>query len=72
MSNQRRSILSRLEEMAYRVEALGLLADAKVEQTKIFLPRQPSMNSSLLKQCEQVYESAFGIKPKFELVSRRP
>ena len=67
VSNQRSSILSRLQEMAYRVEALALLADAKVEQTKPSLPWQPNMNSTLRKRCEQVYESTFGRKPKFEL-----
>jgi dipeptidase D len=67
VSNQRSSILSRLEEMAYRVEALALLAEAKVEQTKPSLPWQPNMNSTLRKRCEQVYESTFGRKPKFEL-----
>ncbi len=67
VSNQRSSSLSRLEEMAYRMEALALLAGTEVEQTKPSPPWQPNTNSILRKRCEQVYESAFGRKPKFEL-----
>jgi dipeptidase D len=68
VSNQRSSVLSRLEEMTYRVESLALLAGAKTEQTKINLPWQPDMDSPLLKKCVQTYESVFGVKPKVEII----
>jgi dipeptidase D len=68
VSNQRSTFFSRMEEMAYRVESLGLLAGAKVEQTKIFPSWQPNMDSVLLKKCQQVYESQFGKPPIVNIV----
>jgi dipeptidase D len=68
VSNQRSSVLSRLEEMTYRVESLALLAGAITERTKINPPWQPNMGSPLLKKCIQTYESTFGVRPKVELI----
>ena len=66
-SNQRSSVLSRLEEMTSRVVSLALLAEAKIEQMKLTSPWQPNMDSPLLKKCIQTYESVFEAKPKVEL-----
>ena len=47
VSNQRSSVLSRLEEITRRTEAISALAGAKTERTKIFPPWQPNMDSSI-------------------------
>ena len=67
VSNQRSSIISRLEEMTRRTEAISTLAGAKTERTKIFPPWQPNMDSPLLKKCIEVYETLYQQKPKVEL-----
>jgi len=68
ISNQRSTILSRMEEMAYRVESIGFLARAKVEHTKIFPAWQPNRGSVLLKKCQQVYEAQFGNPPIVNII----
>ena len=68
ISSQRSSVLSRLEEIIQHVDAIGRLAGAKTEQTKISKPWQPNMDSVLLEKCLQVYESQFKQKPKVEII----
>jgi dipeptidase D len=67
VSNQRSSVVSRLEEMTRRTEAISTLAGAKTERTKMFPPWQPNMNSPLLKKCVEVYETLYQQRPKVEL-----
>ena len=67
VSNQRSSVPSRLEEMAYRVESLAGLAGAKTEQTRMSPPWRPNAVSPLLEKCKNIYESTFGMNPKIEL-----
>jgi dipeptidase D len=67
ISNQRSSVLSRLEEMTRRTEAISSLASANTERTKMFPPWQPNMDSSLLKKCVEVYETLNHQKPKVEI-----
>lgn len=68
ISNQRSTFISKIEEMSYRVEAIGALAGAKVEHTKMFPAWQPNMDSALLKKCQQVYEAQFGLAPVVNIV----
>jgi len=67
LSNNRSSILSRLEEITNRIVSLAWLAGANTERTKVFPPWQPNMDSVLLKKCVEAYESVAGTKPKVEL-----
>ncbi len=67
ISNQRSSVLSRLEEMFRRTEALATLTGAKTERTKLFPPWQANMDSPLLKKCVEVYETLHHQKPKVEI-----
>lgn len=67
VSNHRSSVLSRMEEITRRVEAIAELADVKHERTKMFPPWQANVDSMLLKKCEKVYEQCFGGKPIVEL-----
>jgi dipeptidase D len=68
VSSQRSSVLSRLEEITQRVDAIARLAGAKTELTKISQPWQADMDSPLLEKCLQVYESQFKQKPKVEVI----
>jgi dipeptidase D len=67
ISNHRSSVLSRLEEITRRVEAVAKVAGISPERTKIFPPWQADMASPLLKRLVQVYEECFGVKPNVEL-----
>lgn len=67
ISNQRSSVISRLEEMTRRTEAISALAGAKTERTKMFPPWQPNLDSPLLKTCIKVYETLNHQKPRVEL-----
>jgi dipeptidase D len=67
VSNQRSSVISRLEEITRRTEAISALAGAKTERTKIFPPWQPNMDSPLLKKCIEVYEKLNHERPKIEI-----
>lgn len=67
VSNQRSSVLSRLEEITRRTEAISILAGAKTERTKVFPPWQPNMESQLLKKCIETYQAIFQQKPKVEV-----
>jgi dipeptidase D len=67
ISNHRSSVMSRLNEITGRIEALAWLAGAQTEQIKPFQPWQPNMASPLLKKCVQTYESVTGAKPTVQL-----
>jgi dipeptidase D len=67
VSNHRSAVLSRVEEITARVESIAWLAGAKTERTKIFPPWQPNMDSHLLKNCMETYESLYGVKPGIHL-----
>jgi dipeptidase D len=67
ISNQRSSVSSRLEEMFRRTEALGSLAGAKTERTKMFPPWQPNLSSPLLKKCIEIYEEINGQRPSVQI-----
>jgi len=66
-SSQRSSVISRLEELSRRIEAISTFADAKTERAKMSLPWQPNMDSPLLKKCVEVYESLYQQKPIVEV-----
>jgi dipeptidase D len=68
VSNQRSTFMSRMEEMAYRVESIGLLVGASVEHTKIFPAWEPNMDSDLLKKCWHIYETQFGNPPRVNII----
>ncbi len=64
VSNHRSSVLTRLNEIIDRVEAIALLAGAATERTKIFPPWQPDNHSDLLKKCIATYKSVLEEEPK--------
>jgi dipeptidase D len=67
ISNHRSSVLSRLEEINRRVEAVAAVAGVLYERRKMFPPWRADMSSALLKKSIKVHEECFGVKPKVEL-----
>jgi dipeptidase D len=66
--NQRSTFVSKMEEMAYRVEAVGAMMGAKIEHTTIFPAWTPNMDSELLKKCQRVYIEQFGVSPAVNII----
>lgn len=58
-SNQRSSVISRLDSITSRVESVGRLAGAQVWSSEPHLPWQPDFNSNFLKQCLAIYKKLF-------------
>lgn len=67
VSNQRSAVLTRLEEIISRVEAIAWLAGAQTERTKLFPPWRADPASPLRKKCIEVYRSVFLDEPKIHL-----
>jgi dipeptidase D len=67
-SNQRSSILSRLDEICVRVESIARLSGARFEHTAGSAPWQPNMESPVLLRLGGLYESLFGSSPKIEVI----
>jgi dipeptidase D len=67
VSHQRSSLISRLEEITSRVEAMAWLAGARTERTKLFPPWQPNMSSALLKKCIEIYQAVHGKQPEVSI-----
>jgi dipeptidase D len=67
VSNARSSVLSRLEEITQRTEALAALADAEVDPGSVFHPWQPDLASPLLERCKRVYTAVFSQQPAIRL-----
>jgi dipeptidase D len=63
ISSQRSSVLSRLEELIQRIEALAWLASTQTERTKIFSPWQPNLASPILKKCVEIYQIVANEEP---------
>jgi len=67
-SSQRSTVMSQLEELTRRIEAIALLAGARVEHTEGYPAWQPNMNSSVLKKSVDVYEGLFEQKPEVKMI----
>lgn len=63
MSSQRSSVMSRLDEITSRLEAVAELAGASVKSGKGYPAWQPNMKSPLLKRCREIYTNLFGREP---------
>jgi dipeptidase D len=68
ISSHRSSVISRIEEMVFRIEALAGLAGAIHERTKLIPPWQPNHASPLLETCIAAYERILAVKPQVKLV----
>ena len=67
-TSQRSSVESRKWDIAYRVEALFLLAGAKVEHGEGYPGWQPNLDSPIMKMAGEAYEELYGIKPAIKAI----
>lgn len=68
MSSQRSSVMSRLDTITSKVEAVGFLAGSKVKSGNGYPSWAPNMDSPLLKKCVTVYEKIFDKEPVVEII----
>lgn len=67
-TSQRSSVESRKWDIAYKVEALFLLAGAKVEHGDGYPGWQPNLQSPIMKMASDAYEELYGIKPEIKAI----
>jgi len=65
---QRGNVMSRLDEIDQRLEAIAHLAGAEIKFTEGYPAWQPNMDSPLLKKSVKVYESLFKQKPAVGII----
>ncbi|RPH56078.1 MAG: M20/M25/M40 family metallo-hydrolase, partial [Chloroflexi bacterium] len=68
VSSQRSSVMSRLEELTSRIEAVGTLAGANVNSDEAYPAWQPDMASPLLGKGKAIYQQMFGVAPRVEMI----
>lgn len=68
VSSYRSSVLSRLDEMLHRAEALAWLAGAKTVRANLNPPWQPDLNSSILTRCVEAYRLMFDMDPSVKII----
>jgi dipeptidase D len=67
-SSQRSSVMSRLDELSRRIEAVARLAGAQVEHIDGYPGWKPNMDSDLLKKSVETYEKLFSQKPEVKII----
>ncbi len=67
-SSQRSSVMTRLDALTHRIEAIGRLAGARVHSGNGYPSWRPDFNSELLAACKKIYKSLFGTDPKVETI----
>lgn len=67
-TSQRSSVESRKYDIAYQVEALFLLAGAKVTHGDGYPGWTPNMNSPIMKIASDAYEELYGVKPAIKAI----
>lgn len=67
-TSQRSSIMTRLDALTYRIEAIGRLAGARVQSGNGYPSWRPDFNSELLGKCKTVYTKLFGQEPRVEAI----
>jgi len=67
-SSQRSTVMSSLEELTGRIEAIAHLAGAQFEHSGSHPAWQPNMDSALLKRAVDVYEGLLHQKPEVKMI----
>ena len=67
-TNQRSTVMSRLDEINRRVEAIARLTGAEVNHTEGYPAWRPNMTSPLLERSVKAYESLFKQKPVVKMI----
>ena len=68
LTSQRSSVVSRLNEISARIEALARLAEARVRRDNSYPPWQPDPASALLDRCKAVFRQRFDADPKIAAI----
>jgi len=68
LSSQRSSVMSQLDELSRRIEALSALAGADTESGNAYPAWEPNMDSPLLERCKDTYQKLYGKQPSVEII----
>ena len=68
ITNQRSTIMTRMEELTARIEAAAQLAGAEVFSTQAYPGWQPNPESALLTRSVETYKDVFGRSPEVRLI----
>ncbi|HAE38678.1 MAG TPA: aminoacyl-histidine dipeptidase [Candidatus Riflebacteria bacterium] len=67
-SSQRSSVMTRLDAITHRIEAVGRLAGARVQSGIGYPSWRPDFDSKLLASCKKIYKSLFASEPRVEAI----
>jgi dipeptidase D len=67
-TSQRSSVMSRLEGITKRIEAISRLCGARVVSNEGYPSWQPNFKSNLLAHCKKCYKKLYGKEPKVEAI----
>lgn len=68
VTSQRSNVMSRLEEITAKIDAVAMLAGAACRHINAYPAWQPEMGSPLLARCREVYKRLNGRSPKVEVI----
>jgi len=68
LTSQRSSIVSRLNALTYKIEAIARIAGGNAHSGDGYPPWQPNMDSALLKQCVNIYKGLYTKDPVVEVI----
>ncbi len=68
LTSQRSSIVSRLQALTYKIEAIAKIAGGNAHSGDGYPPWQPNMDSPLLKQCVNIYKGLYSKDPVVEVI----
>ena len=68
LSSQRSSVMSKLDELSRRIEALSALAGADTESGNAYPAWEPNMDSPLLERCKDTYQKLYGKQASVEII----
>ena len=64
----RSSVMTKLDELSRRVEALSELAGADTESGNAYPAWEPNMDSPLLERCQDTYLKLYGTQARVEII----
>ncbi|MBU1107936.1 MAG: aminoacyl-histidine dipeptidase [Candidatus Riflebacteria bacterium] len=67
-SSQRSSVMTRLDALTHRIEAIGRLSGARAYSGNGYPSWRPDFNSELLATCKKIYMSLFDSEPLVEAI----
>ena len=68
LASLRSSVMTKLDELSGRIEALSALAGADTESANAYPAWEPDMDSPLLERCKNIYQKLYGKQPAVEII----